>query len=119
MQTQTLVGLFLAFATVINVFLLGIIVLKQRKFDRQTNCGQFVAAINAIDDAQTPEEARQILVASCEHFRRAQMMWIDESKEAHDSGNLPRFYDADKLSAAWGEVYVRSCAFYRRWDIRK
>lgn len=118
MQIQTIVGLFLAFATLVNIVLLGLLAHKQRKFDRLTNGGQFVAELSAFDDCKTPAEQTAALIATCENFRRAQMMWINQAAEARDACNLEQQQKAEELARAWGEVYVLSCAFYRRWEIR-
>lgn len=118
MQATIIIGLLLALGAVVNATLLGLVVIKQRKFDRQTNGGQLVADLRAFDDCQTPEEQTAALIATCEHFRRAQMMWINEAAEAKDAHNLERQHRAEELARAWGEVYVLSCAFYRRWEIR-
>lgn len=118
MQPTIIIGLLLALGAVVNATLLGLVVLKQRKFDRQTNGGQLVAELSAFDDCKTPDEQTAALIATCEHFRRAQMMWINQAAEARDARNLEQQQKAEELARAWGEVYVLSCAFYRRWEIR-
>lgn len=123
MQLSTFIGVVLALVAVLEAILLGVMVAKWRKFSKITNGGQLLADIQAFDDAGSIEDQQVMLVASCERFRRAQMLWINESQERFpelDAAESQMRRDrAAQLATAWGEVYVLSAGFYRRWKMRE